>query len=486
MVLSRASLPFPGEGASGGVAEPPGHCASVAARIKDHDRDSAPSPLAAYAPFLPPARRAALAAALARLDLTDGAAQPDVTFVSAESSAATGAPITNRVRRLRDGAIDVWLMRQRQSATDGDDPRYWSHVGIVIDRGVRPVTATFLEFEPLPVAAGLPAPIPPRVPCLRCHANGLRALRPSDGTLPLGALQLVKRWNDEIAADGVVAAHVPSDVALANALNLTLPGADAPLDLATCRDCHDDAGTVRGTLRRAHGASIAFLTESGAMPPRQHGATALTDADRACLSAWVAGKSCTTAAPSPREIGLTAVARTNVGVDVRLANINTSAVWDCGAAEACELNVAIDLTAVRTGNALRDRHLRRWLDDAAATHAMLTVHDARWSDAPTELTRTVTLTWALKSKQLQARARCSEESDERLTCSLAGVSMSLSDFGLVPPAFLAVRVQAEVIVSGNFVLERGAASRRAHDRANDSRSTHAQGVPRQGSDDHDG
>ena len=497
------------------VASPVAHAAASSATATG----AAARADAAYAPYLPPSVRAKALAALRSLDLSEEGlrAVASVTFASAESSTMSPEPILNRVQHLPLPGLDLWLMRQRQSAREGADEAHWSYVAILVDEepqdGGRP-TAYDLELAPRPVAKGaLPQPIPPRVACYRCHANGPRAVRPMRGaTLPpldSGALALVRAWNASIERAGVVRNHL-TDVGAAAAV-YALPAAMEPLPLAKCKQCHDPATGVRSELRRLHGGSVSFLAThgdlgDGTMAAAAH-ATPILPADNPflvgvaprpampieeepltadethCLTAWLMDErpatSCfraavaTTPAPasasSPADGGWivdaeTSTLRATVTTSVSsfvvdgLSLAGRARCDDEDRASLCHLDVSVALAPATTGLALRDRHMRERLSVARFAQALGHAGPVAWAmlTEPSGVTLPVTLMVAGASATTSITVRCaSEPAGDVLRCSVAPFAWDMRAFGVEPPRFLGLTVAPRVLVEGQMRLRKG-------------------------------
>ncbi len=227
--------------------------------------------------------------ALDQLDPARESGRP-LTFVSAESTFASGIRIENRIRTASSKRFDLWLMRQRHGDTDARDPFMWSFVAIVVDKivpeGAR-FRARYFEFARSPISPGTqPARAAMTAPCLGCHASGPRLIRPTRGTLntlTASEANILALYNQTIRGYG-------------NVENVTVEGVmprvaaateRAPLSLPRCAGCHFDGSRVRAPLYPWQANTIGFMVSEHEnvrpMPPR---GPKLSLDERAVLERW--------------------------------------------------------------------------------------------------------------------------------------------------------------------------------------------------------
>jgi hypothetical protein len=267
-------------------------------------------PVDAYAPYLPPAQRAAVVQRLAEIPWRRPAPAGAVVFVSGESRSPDGRPVRNAVRFFPGPRLDVWTMRQQVVG----EPRV-SELAIVVDTGVVPPVAYYLEFAADSLADGrAPRPRPFSAACFTCHASGPRALRPLRS--PLAALDRAARariagWNQHITGYGAVRTHRPDRSRRGiPPLDRADAAAREALSHRACVGCHSWDSGVRAPLLRQHARAIESLVRHGPDREGRYGATGagpafmparaapLTASEWRCLQAWLAdhrGAGCTPA-----------------------------------------------------------------------------------------------------------------------------------------------------------------------------------------------
>ena len=225
-----------------------------------------------------------LAGAVAPLGTLIAAAWADsspIVFESAESSDSPHGAIYNRVTWSSSPAADVWVMQQSQRGWSVDHDQ-WDRLMIIVDKSRRPYTARFIQTEPGPlVTQGQVASREYGVPCMRCHSNGPRAIRPVTDPSTRAPVSLWSRlrlslWNLRVASYGrIVAVETPLSSGEPRLVTLSRSAGEASLtnesshELGSdaCVACHHDGRWGRGRLTREQAPSIRFLVERGFMPP---------------------------------------------------------------------------------------------------------------------------------------------------------------------------------------------------------------------------
>ena len=189
--------------------------------------------------------------------------QPFV-FISRESKTLDHGNVYNRIKYLPGWDQDVWIMQQSH---DGFNQGFneWDRLTIVVNKKHRHHLATFYQFAPGPSNFNPDdAPRPYRAPCLSCHANGPRAIRPQS----IGYWQSFKvallnlRIKSYLEVKNVAGQSATKDAPFKR----DHPALDTPLPLTSCLTCHRSNG-IRSPLTLRHAATAKFLVDSGAMPP---------------------------------------------------------------------------------------------------------------------------------------------------------------------------------------------------------------------------
>lgn len=451
-----------------------------------------------YASYVPANDVARITDVLQGLDLSEVnlSKLPHITFVSAESTLLTGEDITNRIHLFETSGLDIWLMRQRQSSKEGDNPERWSLVSLIVDHTKSPTAAYFLEFAPGRVGA-LPKPIAPRVPCLRCHPNGPRKIRPlKDSARPaFSATDRVtfQAFNQKIAKAGVISGYSPKNSQGASLLDERRLGATEPLTLPKCFQCHDSQGKIRHALERQNASSIIFLTTFGhdalGYARQASGLAAempiddepLTAEESQCLNAWLRRQpllpSClepTATVAKADEHPIETINKYDwkaftVTEDSRLiARVKTSLggfVVDgliprgrlqCDAG-GCSGILQIALASATSGISVRDRHIRQILRLEAGSEEAYLHMDAQ----PMPIGQDGgpfygNLTLAGFTRKVEGQVHCQAmKSSPAWTCVLEPVKVNLMNFGLELPHFLGIEVDPKIEVKGKIVLRLG-------------------------------
>jgi hypothetical protein len=226
---------------------------------------------------------------------------PSLLITSGESYSGKGDNVLNRIRFYQKDGFDIWLMDQNIAGL-GFDFSKWSHIAIVVEKGLRRDTAYYFEYQ---ILGGHILPIPFEAACYRCHSSGPRVIRPQKSAwtqdLTPEQQRQLKSWNKTIADYGAVETHWPkydpdSDE---SPIKLNDPHQDEPLTMLKCTGCHNSSTGQRAPLLRQHKDSILYLINHGwdadevysmagakqAHMPLHKGT--LTDEDRKRLEDWL-------------------------------------------------------------------------------------------------------------------------------------------------------------------------------------------------------
>jgi hypothetical protein len=276
------------------------------------------------------------------------------------------------------------------------------------------------------------------------------------------------------------------------------PGASAieELPLPKCQQCHNSTTGIRNVLQRQHAGSILYLTTHGrdsqgfAAPASKAIAasmpiddSALTAEESTCLNHWLRREDlsihCTNehvpehknqkkaqAIPSDLpgsgqvlEITLSKIsARVNTSIGFFLVEgLEPSGSLNCiKETKLCSGTFTVDLRNLRTGIAVRDRHLRKFLGiDGGYPNAPL-VFKSISLDAiiPKDVvTASGVLAIAGRSAPVLVKAHCMPvPSGHFHECALEKVYVNIRRHHLNPPSFLGIEVNAEVEISGTIRL----------------------------------
>lgn len=199
--------------------------------------------------------------------LTLGAAFPSqdavVEFISHESKHFNGDPIFNRISMQSTTNEDIWLMQQQQQGYT-DQYQQWDRLAIVVNRSTQQVQYYQLKPGPLEwTEKTVTEAIPHKVSCIKCHANGPRAIRPDpQHELSIKSKIQVALWNYKIKRYFRME-NSPAQTSSANIQNTN----HTLLKIKACASCHNDSSSGRNFLSNQNRFSIAFMIENKLMPP---------------------------------------------------------------------------------------------------------------------------------------------------------------------------------------------------------------------------
>lgn len=194
---------------------------------------------------------------------------------SLESKTSSDSSVFNKIKWFRFKDIDVWMMNQSHHGA-GADAKHWERLAIVIDKTQSPMRARFYQLEAGPLVWSEHFKEKPfRVSCFMCHNNGPRAIRPNNDSsvMELSLRDQIKifYWNLRMKSYGRImasAVHDEQDKILKTPFRYQSPYENEALKVSTCMQCHKEEGFMaRGLLRRQQWPTIAFMLESGQMPP---------------------------------------------------------------------------------------------------------------------------------------------------------------------------------------------------------------------------
>jgi len=189
-----------------------------------------------------------------------------ILFASLESKNAELDTVYNKVRMIAGWNQDTWLMRQSHHGKAFAESE-WDRLAIVVHK-----SSSVAKFYQL--ASGDEAdvskwtPLPFKIRCHLCHANGPRAIRPDTNALALSIADQLKiqMLNLRIKTYGSVkgvAGFETNDGERFQSSNRVL---QKELDLESCKTCHRSGG-LRSELTYENIETASFLVEQGAMPP---------------------------------------------------------------------------------------------------------------------------------------------------------------------------------------------------------------------------
>ncbi len=195
----------------------------------------------------------------------------EILIESLESKTVQALPVYNKIKYIKDGERDIWMMNQSHSGRT-DDRSKWERLAIVVEG--HEVSFYQIESGLLEWSEDLKKrQVPYRVSCFMCHTNGPRTIRPTEGDVALSWSERVKLlfWNTKIKLYGRL--HESAEMKEADLKRETPfrhhgPLDDEPLNIQPCMKCHKENGFfARGVLTRQNRGTIQFMVQNKIMPP---------------------------------------------------------------------------------------------------------------------------------------------------------------------------------------------------------------------------
>lgn len=214
----------------------------------------------------------------------------EILIESQESKTQEDQPVFNKIKYIKDGDRDIWMMNQSHSGLAAGASA-WERLAIVVSGA----EVSFYQFEsgPLEWSDELKQKQRPyRVSCFMCHSNGPRALRPAQDRVVLTWSEKVQVffWNLRIKTYGRL--QESSEMKEADQVRMTPFRYQAeldnePLSIQSCSKCHNESGFLsRGSLTRQNRGTIRFMVAHHQMPPPGF---SLTQQDEKQLNRFISG-----------------------------------------------------------------------------------------------------------------------------------------------------------------------------------------------------
>ena len=405
-----------------------------------------------------------------------------VAFVSGESRGHDGDRVINRIwqigaREASGGAFraDVWCMAQRRADETKAQPSLLAITIAAATKKGLPRSATFLQLRK--TRAGTYKIVAPQAPCLMCHSNGPRGIRPERvERLPVPneeETSIIAGWNTEIAGTGEIVGVDPRESGRIQMppLHLLPSGGGAELKVGMCADCHRSGSGVRSPLRPENEGSIRFLIGGGfdaegwwktgigkgqAMPRERE---ALSHREELCLTRWLesgGGDEACPSLPGGKVKAVTASERANLHVR---ATVTTS--LGSFEVEGIRGNVTVhsrntlhgelNLGGATTGVSLRDRHMAERVfrgDDRPTVTGTLAQ-----TEMPNGKLVQLQLSWKGRTKKMEFPVQCDlgRGGGEACLCNFDQVPLNLLDFGIEPPRVLWAAVRPVIYLAGTLM-----------------------------------
>lgn len=216
--------------------------------------------------------------------------ETEVVIQSLESRTTLGQPVYNKIKFIKSGAKNIWMMNQSHAGLTTDSSQ-WERLAIVVENN----KASFYQFEAGALEWSedlLKKQVSYRVSCFMCHNNGPRAIRPDGQGLKVSFYDQVKIffWNLKIKSYGRI--QESEEMSLADQ-NREIPFKhrqsleNETLNVKTCLHCHKEEGFLsRGKLTRQQAGTIEFLVKNNIMPPAGF---SLSQAEQNQINDFVAG-----------------------------------------------------------------------------------------------------------------------------------------------------------------------------------------------------
>jgi hypothetical protein len=197
--------------------------------------------------------------------------EQEITIQSLESRTTEEQPVYNKIKFIKSGAKNIWMMNQSHAGLTTDLGK-WERLAIVVENN----KASFYQFEAGPLEWNedlLKKQVSYRVSCFMCHNNGPRAIRPDQQNMKISVYDQAKIffWNLKIKSYGRI--HENEEMSLADQ-NRETPFKhrqgleNETLSVKICLHCHKEEGFLaRGRLTRQQAGTIEFLVKNKIMPP---------------------------------------------------------------------------------------------------------------------------------------------------------------------------------------------------------------------------
>lgn len=197
--------------------------------------------------------------------------EQEVIIQSLESRTTEDKPVYNKIKFIKSGAKNIWMMNQSHAGLTKDLTK-WERLAIVVENN----KASFYQFEAGPLEWSedlLKKQVDYRVSCFMCHNNGPRAIRPDQQGLNISFYDQTKIffWNLKIKSYGRI--QESEEMSLADQ-SREIPFKhrqgleNETLNVKTCLHCHKEEGFLaRGKLTRQQAGTIEFLVKNKIMPP---------------------------------------------------------------------------------------------------------------------------------------------------------------------------------------------------------------------------
>jgi hypothetical protein len=200
-----------------------------------------------------------------------------VRIESEESKTTNGEPVYNRIALIQKGDKEIWMMNQSHLGPNAANAQL-ERLAIVVDKSKSPKTARFYQLQPGPLEWNDDLPktsrVSYRVSCFLCHANGPRAIRPTESEnaiLSFGEKLSIGVWNLKIKTYGRIledTAHAKEDETLETPFHPRGRYENEKLTVGVCVKCHQEGGLVaRGALTRLQTMTMKTMVQNGHMPP---------------------------------------------------------------------------------------------------------------------------------------------------------------------------------------------------------------------------
>ena len=197
--------------------------------------------------------------------------EQEVLIQSLESRTTEDKPVYNKIKFIKQGNKNIWMMNQSHAGLRGDLSK-WERLAIVVENN----KASFYQFESGPLDWSedlLKKQVSYRVSCFMCHNNGPRGIRPDTEGLDVSATDQVKIffWNLKIKSYGRILESEEmksADQRRAIRFKHRSDLDTETLNVKTCLHCHKEDGFfARGQLTRQQAGTIDFLVKNKLMPP---------------------------------------------------------------------------------------------------------------------------------------------------------------------------------------------------------------------------
>ncbi|MEZ4742933.1 MAG: hypothetical protein R3B45_10880 [Bdellovibrionota bacterium] len=192
-----------------------------------------------------------------------------VVFESLESKTINGDAVFNRIKFFPGWKQDIWIMQQSHNGLNSRVSD-WDKLAIIVNKEKSSYIANFYQLKPGALSVNVEwQPVPFKVRCYACHANGPRAIRPNLNSKQKPSIReriQIGILNLRIKSYGNMSSNSGKKFEQGAPFKSSHKSLNRPLKLKSCKLCHSKNG-LRNKLTLEHLSTVRFLINRGEMPP---------------------------------------------------------------------------------------------------------------------------------------------------------------------------------------------------------------------------